>query len=126
MMLHKRSLSEVQSRIKNQHGVSFPLPHGSASVQTALPATKFPSIILCKYTVTGTPHPEQLSSQPEEDWSDQVNWFTFQRGQNGRGEMLVSHQRWRTVAHNEFRNSCSCYKAYGDLCINFQKAFNPA
>lgn len=47
---------------ENQRGVSFPLPRGSAGVQPTLSADEFPGIILCKYTITGSLHPEQFTA----------------------------------------------------------------
>lgn len=95
MLLYKSSLSEIQSRICIS--VWFPSPAcSSAGMQPALSVTEFPRVLLCKYTLTGSPHPGQL---PAPEWVE-------------RPDKLVLFSKEARVGEGK----CECCVRDGGLC----------
>lgn len=92
----------------------------SASTQAALSVTKFPCVVLCKYTLTGTLHPEQLTAPEWAERPDKLVLFSKEaRMREGKCECRV--RDGELCQHNECRNSCSYCKAYGGFVLTFKK-----
>lgn len=121
MLPYKSSLSEMQSRININ--VLFPSPGLQQCWHTGSPLCH--QVILCKYPLTGTLHPEQL---PAPEWAERPDKLVLFSKEARVGERKCVMSMWRTVSHNECRSFRSYCEAYGvftltfknfDSCLNF-------